>query len=470
MPNEPERPIEERLRAYAKKRRQDAGAPLELHSATRRLLQGEVARQFPRQERLPRSLLPQFKQYWPRLTSALAILALLALAAWLFLPGRTTGDRQLAKMEGRNPARAVDELKSAPAAPAPVIGLDANSRADGLKLEGAKAAEEQPRPEDMLAQKKERERLLTLADGSTASKPRSQSDSLSGQSTLSINPAGTLGGKVESPGPAPGGQRFGFARDRATSPDAPSAAASTFSPSESVAAATAKPGASDHELDGKFDKSLDVKRSLASANAPVAPAAGVAGPDLPSLGLQKNKDSTAQRFYRTDVGAEARSLLDEPSGAKSVLASFQLERSGGEVRVVDADGSVYSGYVEVPARTPIVSAGDKKPSEKLLKEQEQAGAPAQQALSDYYFRVAGTNRSLNEQVIFTGKVMAFGTEAVFKQSTNATGSGGAARSPTLPADPGLLSRALPLNSRVSGRAMIGDRKEIEINAAPPANP
>ena len=43
-----ERPIEKLLRRFARKRRDEAGAPLELHPATRRLLQGEVLRQFPK--------------------------------------------------------------------------------------------------------------------------------------------------------------------------------------------------------------------------------------------------------------------------------------------------------------------------------------------------------------------------------------------------------------------------------------
>ena len=45
---ETERKIEKLLRAYAKKRRADAGDPLKLHPATRRLLQGEVARRKPK--------------------------------------------------------------------------------------------------------------------------------------------------------------------------------------------------------------------------------------------------------------------------------------------------------------------------------------------------------------------------------------------------------------------------------------
>src|SRR5258706_15523864 len=134
MSNEPERPIEERLRAYAKKRRDDAGAPLELHPATRRMLQGEAARQFAKRERLPPSLLPQFKQFWPRLTSAFAILALLALAAWLFLPGRTQREMILTKNERRGSKGTIDELKAPPAAVPPPAPTDADRRADALKL------------------------------------------------------------------------------------------------------------------------------------------------------------------------------------------------------------------------------------------------------------------------------------------------------------------------------------------------
>ena len=43
-----ERPIEKLLRRYAKKRRDDADPVRQLHPATRRLLQGEAARQFPK--------------------------------------------------------------------------------------------------------------------------------------------------------------------------------------------------------------------------------------------------------------------------------------------------------------------------------------------------------------------------------------------------------------------------------------
>ncbi len=44
MANEPQRDIEQDLQAYKQRRREQAGAPLELHPSTRKMLQGEVAR------------------------------------------------------------------------------------------------------------------------------------------------------------------------------------------------------------------------------------------------------------------------------------------------------------------------------------------------------------------------------------------------------------------------------------------
>src|ERR1039457_2461220 len=86
MANEPERPIEKLLRAAAKKRRDEAGAPLELHPATRRLLQGEVARTFAKPKRESRSFIEALGQLWPRVAGGVAIFAVLVLAGYVLLP------------------------------------------------------------------------------------------------------------------------------------------------------------------------------------------------------------------------------------------------------------------------------------------------------------------------------------------------------------------------------------------------
>src|ERR1041385_5051405 len=83
-----ERPIEKLLRRYGKKRRDEAGAPPELHPATRRLLQGEVARQFPKARAEPRgvSLAEIFAALRRRWVYGVTALAGLLIAGAMILP------------------------------------------------------------------------------------------------------------------------------------------------------------------------------------------------------------------------------------------------------------------------------------------------------------------------------------------------------------------------------------------------
>src|SRR5437867_6792509 len=94
MSNEPERRIEKALRACAQKRRTDAGAPLELHPATRRLLQGEVARQFAKDHRQPASFSELLARLWPRFAWGLVLLTGLVMAVALIVPARNKAKEQ----------------------------------------------------------------------------------------------------------------------------------------------------------------------------------------------------------------------------------------------------------------------------------------------------------------------------------------------------------------------------------------
>ena len=83
---DPERPIEKMLRDCAKKRRDEAGAPIELHPANRRLLQAEVARHAPKPN--PQARWFNFPGgFQPRLAWALCVLTITAVGATLLLPG-----------------------------------------------------------------------------------------------------------------------------------------------------------------------------------------------------------------------------------------------------------------------------------------------------------------------------------------------------------------------------------------------
>lgn len=91
MPSESDKQMHGPLEAYARKRRDDAGAPLELHPATRRMLQAEVARAYPRPERAGESWLARLNRLWPRLAFASAVAAALGVVVWISIPPQKKG-------------------------------------------------------------------------------------------------------------------------------------------------------------------------------------------------------------------------------------------------------------------------------------------------------------------------------------------------------------------------------------------
>src|SRR5207237_807026 len=87
MPDEPNKKVEEQLKAWARKRREEAGAPVELHPAARQLLQNEVARTFakPRAEE-SKARAPWWNVAWPRMALVGSLCALVVILFGLSLP------------------------------------------------------------------------------------------------------------------------------------------------------------------------------------------------------------------------------------------------------------------------------------------------------------------------------------------------------------------------------------------------
>ncbi len=142
MSAEPNHKMEDQLKAYAQKRRADAGDSLELHPATRRLLQAEVAKLRPNPPAASRSWLWAWRMFWARPGFALLLFLMLGVAAWFLLrtAEKPRSREQFAKRRtDLAPVPALSETgrdKSQALPPAPTKALDFSEgrTADELEL------------------------------------------------------------------------------------------------------------------------------------------------------------------------------------------------------------------------------------------------------------------------------------------------------------------------------------------------
>src|SRR5262249_51173663 len=150
-----------------------------------------------------------------------------------------------------------------------------------------------------------------------------------------------------------------------------------------------------------------------------------------------------------------------------ILSSFELQQLGREVRIIDSDGSVYSGtFQSAEVFSYLDSDGSGKATVNRSLQTTEALSQRKDAFADskvqvdasYAFKVTGTNRTLKQFVVFTGQVLA-PTNALSLVAPAGTVNGNRVARPE--------SNPLPLqNSRISGKALIGTNKEVEVNAVP----
>jgi hypothetical protein len=472
MATEPERPIETLLRAAAKKRREEAGAPFELHPADRCLLQGEVARKFARPQPESRSFAALVALLWPRFAWGVGILAVLGLSVWLLLPlprhaeseallarNQPVSEAMPAKAKPAEVANAETPLPSPPA-PASQLGVAPPALAKDTTV-----AQDERQTRDKLE--------LAAAAQQADQKKTVQMQFATRSGTPALAPAGAGGGTY--------GARYGLASKPPppavvpASPGAPPAVAAA-PPAASMALAEGSVKAADDRSDQTAlqHKSLPM---VASANrtAPTPSAtSGLSGSAVDALKGAKSLAVT-QKFVQTAPATTARALLDDKTPrAHTVLASFQLEQTGSQLRIVDGDGSVYRGYVQAAdanqrersakAGAPAFAGAAKAPAEAPKQTTVFSLDSDRLASLSYSFRVAGTNRSLNQQVVFTGDLLTATNLAPLPLAvTNLNTRFALERYQSAPAKQGQLPL---LNSRISGKLVIGTGKAVEINALP----
>jgi hypothetical protein len=351
-PDNPRTPMHDLLKAYARQRRQAAEPPQEMHPATRRLLQSEVRRQRP-----PHPA-PAKRPYLPKW-----MLSWRALAVAL-------GVFTLLGVSVWNSLHQVDQpiqLAKQSTPTAPVAPAAATSSADEQRTPAPRNA---LHVEDKLAAK---ESLRTdPASPRAPTAPRVESLSL-----------------AESPNekaPSPPGQI-------ALEPKSESTVALNVAPAQRSAATDIREARAVNRGERYLFRASN--QNLAAAQVAIQTA-----PTTPFAQQQQQPTPIRGR------GGES----------ASVLARFELEQRGNQVRVIDADGSVYDGYLYTPAGGAAAGlagraleneaqrslAPEKPPPGRGQLAQGKDQVPVPVGGPAWNFRVLGTNRTLQEPVELDG--------------------------------------------------------------------
>ena len=469
---EPERKIEKLLRAYAKKRRAQAGDPLTLHPATRRLLQGEVARRKPKpddaEEEASVTLWELFRQRWA-LLAGFAIIVFFGAA--LFLPALSSAKKkaqsvtamnnlkqlglaaQLAAGDnhGRLPASldtltnalGSDEVLTDPERGKPFIYIAGGEKLDGLASNAVLAYS----PTD------KKEHAVLFADGRV--------EVVSGERLAELTNRGLS---------------QLLAANESVNRQLPEAPVTLKDAEGNATAAPPISGQPKSEADRSDLKLADSGAVTATTGTLEANTPAAAPPAIDRLA---KAPGTADNDFKNSAGSvQFATAAAQNSGvqnsfkntfstkkAAAVLANFQVQQNGSAIRVVDADGSVYDGALQPESE---VAQNAPAPAE-VARQKAVATRDEPQVAQNYFFRVTGTNLTLKQNVVFAGNLVASSSAAVNGQQANTrngnfSGGGGGGVSGQLQS---AITNQLPWSiSRIAGTAVVADTNSIEINAVP----
>ncbi len=179
-----------------------------------------------------------------------------------------------------------------------------------------------------------------------------------------------------------------------------------------------------------------------------------------------------QNFVQTPAQVAERARRAPAAGAKdertaSLLNAFEFRQDGNRIEIVDADGSVYAGEIELRTkkdkglaatgrdRAASAPAGEAKLPATKSKNEEVA--------AQFNFRASGVNNTLRQKVTIEGVYQESG-ELESQKAPEATAAGGTTAQDALkPSRPAELQRQAQSRARVIGRAQVNGR-DVEVNA------
>jgi len=475
---EPERNIEKLLRAYAKKRRAQAGDPLELHPTTRRLLQGEITRNAPQpdEEDASVTLWELFRRRWAVL---LGFALMVFFGATLFLPALSKSKSKTQKTAAMTRYHLIEigtALRMFAEDNHECLPASLDEMTNELQLDLAST---------LFIDPQNGRRFVYVGGGKNL-------NNLPSNSVLAYSPTDKKGravlfadGRVE----VVNGVRFAgltnravqelaFAKDSARRQLAATPAAATIASGNAAAppSFSGQVKAEDHRKETKLaDLGINAPSGELAAKTPAASAATMDRVTAAQPGEVQFASAASHNFALNLQNAFKNTIT--PAKVVPVLVNFQVQQNGNAVRVVDADGSVYDGSLlpegavgqigpAPPAPPPAapVTAPAQVDQAKTIASREES-----QTAQNYFFRVTGMNRTLNQNVVFAGNLLAIaGAATNSQQSLNGRGGlgGGGAGGDQLQSAITNQNQLPWANSRIAGTAVIADTNHIEINAVP----
>jgi hypothetical protein len=150
----------------------------------------------------------------------------------------------------------------------------------------------------------------------------------------------------------------------------------------------------------KADQPLLAGRSLAAKEA-------VNSTSPASASLTQNRQLTNFR-QQSSQNAANQAFRSKLKQTLNILNEFQVEQTDHEIRVVDADGSTYSGKLEPLAQNDVRSVFNQKQNYSAPSSRAAASLydKAQSAATEFYFRATGYNSSLKKSLVFEGNYIA----------------------------------------------------------------
>lgn len=441
MADTPNKEIEKQLRDYAAKRREAAGSP-EMHAATRRMLQAEVKLQQGQQPSPAKK--HGLMGLWLRLAAGSLAMALLLGVIVFTMNGPETPEKYemaLAK-DKESPPTHTAVLASAPASPKSELAKRGIAMTDSI-LEPDKNV---PASEPKLTQ------TAPVSAGKASNMPlfnvnRESSDGVS--PSLGVAAGSTPMAAAEMP-------------------------ASTFFNQTS---ANNKVTVEDRTDRRAFAAKGGAVSDATSSAIPVA---------FANTSTQRFRDSARQQMPRAKA-------------APVVLDEFTVLQNGNELKIVDRDGSIYNGTVRAApilvdstegvagrsqnmdiagfiSTTNFAAAQTKiektdRPGTFAYDTAQSASEPsndgkAWNGMQNYYFEVEGTNRSLQERVVFSGNLVQT-VRVGFKLSDSDLNKQTYRQENDQHQAVGNAIGQQLENNYINGKAYLGESKSsIEVNAVP----